>query len=72
MRAAVAALRSQDVDHLVAAVPVAVPDTCDAFRAEVDEIVCVPTPEPFDAVGLWYADFTPPTAAEIRDLLARA
>lgn len=72
MRAAVAALRAEDAGRLVVAVPVAAPDTCDAFRAEVDEIVCAVTPEPFYAVGLWYADFTPTTDAEVHDLLARA
>jgi predicted phosphoribosyltransferase len=30
------------------------------------------TPDPFVAVGLWYADFTPTTDDEVRTLLARA
>jgi len=72
MRAAVAALRAEGAARLVVAVPVAAPDTCDAFRVEVDEIVCMVTPEPFYAVGLWYADFTPTADAEVHDLLARA
>ncbi len=72
MRAAVAALRAKHAGRLVVAVPVAAFDTCDAFRAEVDEIVCVVTPEPFYAVGFWYADFTPTTDAEVHDLLTRA
>src|SRR2546423_1196325 len=42
------------------------------LRAEVDEIVCAITPEPFYAVGLWYEDFAPPTDDEIRTLLDRA
>ena len=72
MRAAVAALGAEGVARLVVAVPVAAADTCDAFRTEVDEIVCAVTPEPFYAVGFWYEDFTPTPDAEVHDLLSRA
>jgi predicted phosphoribosyltransferase len=77
MRAAVSALRhdgpSRDgPSRLIVAVPVAAPSTCEELRAEVDEIVCARTPDPFFAVGLWYGDFSPTTDAEIHDLLSRA
>jgi putative phosphoribosyl transferase len=72
MRAAAKALRLQDPRRLVVAVPVAAMETCDEFRAEVDDVVCAATPEPFFAVGLWYADFSPTTDEEVRDLLKRA
>jgi putative phosphoribosyl transferase len=72
MRAAVAALRRQEPAGIVVAVPAAAPATCEQFRAEVDEIVCAVTPEPFYAVGLWYEDFSPTTDDQVRDLLARA
>ena len=42
-----------------------------ALRAVVDEVVCVLTPEPFDAVGAWYKDFSPTSDDEVRALLAR-
>jgi putative phosphoribosyl transferase len=72
MRAAVAALRKEDARKIVVAVPVAPPETCDALRDEVDDIICAITPEPFRAVGLWYADFSQTSDEEVRDLLARA
>ena len=72
MRAAVAALQSEQPEKLVVAVPVAAPETCDAFREVVDDVVCAATPEPFYAVGLWYDDFSQTTDAEVRALLARA
>ena len=72
MHAAVTALRRQAPHRLVIAVPTAAPETCDSFRAEVDEIVCVITPELFFAVGYWYQDFFPTTDDEVRQLLARA
>jgi len=72
MKAAAMALRGQDPARIVVAVPVAAPETCEAFRAEVDDIVCAATPDPFYAVGLWYEDFTPTSDDDVRDLLARA
>jgi len=72
MRAAVAALRRQGPHRVVVAVPVAASATCAELRAEVDDIVCALTPEPFYAVGLWYDDFAPTTDGEVHDLLADA
>jgi putative phosphoribosyl transferase len=72
MYAAATALRELGPDRIVVAVPTAAPETCDAFRDAVDEIVCAITPDPFYAVGLWYEDFSQTTDDEVRDLLARA
>ena len=72
MYAAASALRAQDPARVVVAVPVSSPETCDAFRHVVDDIVCAVTPEPFYAVGLWYEDFSQTTDEEVHDLLARA
>lgn len=72
MRAAAAALRSLGAGRLVAAVPVAPPETCDALREFVDEVVCARTPEHFLAVGEWYVDFAQTSDAEVSDLLRRA
>jgi putative phosphoribosyl transferase len=72
MAAAAAALRAQRPARLVVAVPVASPETCDAFREIVDEVVCAATPEPFYSVGLWYEDFSATTDEEVQELLARA
>jgi putative phosphoribosyl transferase len=72
MRAAVAALREERAARVVVAVPIAPPETCDAFRDIVDDIVCARTPEPFYAVGLWYEDFSQTTDEEVHELLERA
>lgn len=72
MRAAVAALRRLGPSRIVVAVPVAARQTCEELRAEVDDIVCARTPEPFYAVGLWYEDFAQTTDAEVHELLQRA
>jgi len=72
MRAAAAALRQYRPARIVSAVPVAAPSTCSDLRKEVDDIVCLHTPEPFQAVGLWYDDFSQTSDDEIHELLARA
>jgi predicted phosphoribosyltransferase len=71
MNAAIKALRQQQPARIVVAVPTAAPETCEALRAEVDDVICAITPEPFQAVGLWYEDFSQTTDDEVRDLLAR-
>ena len=69
MRAAALALRKYRPARVVVAVPVASAETCDEFRADVDEIVCALTPSPFHAVGLWYDDFSQASDEEVRELL---
>lgn len=71
MRAAVMAARQQGPARVVVAVPVGAPATCADLSREADEVVCLRTPEPFVAVGLWYRDFTPTSDQEVRALLAR-
>ena len=69
MRAAAAALRSQDQARLIAAVPVAPIESCTELRREVDEVCCLSTPSPFLSVGTWYQDFSQITDEEVRSLL---
>ncbi len=72
MRAAVAALRERGATAIVVAVPIAAPAVCAELRETVDEVVCVRTPEPFVAIGLWYRDFDQTTDDEVRRLLSDA
>ena len=72
MRAAVAAVRQLAPAKVVVAVPVAAPSTRDDFAREVDDIVCVATPDPFLAVGRFYEDFDQTTDEEVHALLDRA
>jgi putative phosphoribosyl transferase len=70
MRAAVRALRQMHAETIIVAVPVAAREACEVLRPEADDIVCLRMPEPFEAVGLWYADFTQTTDEEVHALLA--
>jgi putative phosphoribosyl transferase len=70
MLAAVKAVRTQDPQRIVAAVPTASAETCEELRAVADEVVCVNTPRPFRAVGQWYENFEQTTDDEVLLLLA--
>jgi len=72
MRAAVRALRQMNPRAIVVAVPVAARETCNELRAEVDDIICLRTPEPFQAVGLWYENFDQTSDEDVHELLDRA
>ena len=72
MRAAVAALRAEGPREIVVAVPVGAPETCSAMARLADDVVCLMTPEPFYAVGLWYENFDQTDDDEVHDLLERA
>lgn len=72
MSAAIDALRTRDPSWLVAAVPIAPPETCRELGKRVDEMVCLVTPERMYAVGIWYEDFAQTSDAEVRELLDAA
>ena len=72
MRAAAKALRRQNVEKIIAAIPVGAPQTCAELEEEADETVCIIEPESFYAVGEYYRDFSQITDDEVRELLAAA
>ena len=69
MEAAVLAVRSRHPAKVVVAVPVAARETVERMRRIADEVVCVAMPDPFQAVGLWYDDFTQMTDEEVLAIL---
>lgn len=71
-RAAVDALRAQGAARVILAVPVAPPDTAEAMRREVDELVCLAEPALFRGVGEFYADFRQLTDQDVLALLKDA
>ncbi|MGI9285571.1 MAG: phosphoribosyltransferase [Pseudomonadales bacterium] len=72
MRVAVAAINQQKPAWLVVAAPTAAADTHQIIAREVDQIVCLATPEPYYAVGSWYRNFDQTSDAEVCALLQRA
>lgn len=72
VRASLRAMRHAEAGRLILAVPVAASDTIVSLRSEADEILCLATPEPFYAVGLYYRDFDQTDDGEVVRLLAQA
>jgi putative phosphoribosyl transferase len=72
MKAAAKALGTEHPARIIVAVPVAAQQTCDDFRADVDEIICLHTPAPFLGVGMWYEDFSQISDAEVQCCLEQA
>ena len=72
MHAAIEALRQLQPARIVVAVPTASPEACEEMRAKVDDVICAITPEPFNAVGRWYQDFSQTTDEEVQEVLSRA
>lgn len=70
MLAAVRAVRARDPARIVVAVPVASYEACADLQREVDLCMCLATPEPFYAVGVWYHDFSQTSDEEVHALLA--
>ena len=70
VRVALKALRRKKPKALILAVPVAPAETIEDLEGEVDEIVCLRTPEPFRAIGVHYADFHQMSDEEVIRLLA--
>jgi putative phosphoribosyl transferase len=72
MRAALRGLRRRSPARLVLAVPVAPPDTVDALRLEVDDVVCLAQPSFFGAIGYFYLDFHQLSDDEVIALMRQA
>ncbi|MEM5386006.1 phosphoribosyltransferase [Paraburkholderia phymatum] len=71
MKAAARALRARGPAKLVAGLPVAPYDAAERIVSDVDEFVCVASPELFFSVSQFYADFSETTDDDVRAILAR-
>jgi putative phosphoribosyl transferase len=72
VRAALKALKRRSPKALIVAVPVAPADTVEALRPEVDDLVCLATPEPFLAIGNHYREFAQLSDVEVVGFLTSA
>jgi putative phosphoribosyl transferase len=72
MRVAVKALKHHQPARIIVAAPTCARDTYQTLYREADEVICLATPEPYIAVGLWYEHFPQTSDEEVRSLLERA
>ncbi|HYB93249.1 MAG TPA: phosphoribosyltransferase [archaeon] len=69
MRAAIASIKKQKPSILIVAVPVGPPDTIQTLKSEADKVVCLSTPEMFQAIGQFYRNFSQTSDEEVIHLL---
>jgi putative phosphoribosyl transferase len=69
MMAALRWARARGATRVVAAAPVAPPETIELLGAEADAVVCVEHPEVLFSVGEWYEDFRQVEEEEVVELL---
>jgi len=72
VRAAVRAIRAEEPQRIVLAVPVAAPDTLEELAPELDEVHCLIAPTSLHAIGLWYEDFAQVSSEEVARLLQQS
>ena len=72
VRAAILAIRLQNPARVILAVPVGAPETLEALRAEVDDLICLEAPAFFSGVGMHYEDFSQTEDSEVIALLDQA
>jgi putative phosphoribosyl transferase len=70
MAVAIQAARQMEAGRVVIAAPVASKQACVLCQTEGATCVCLATPDPFEAVGLWYEDFSQVTDGQIQNLLS--
>jgi putative phosphoribosyl transferase len=71
-RTACQVARAHGANRVVLAVPVAPPGWTARIGDDADEFVCLLTPEPFVAIGRFYADFSQTSDEEVVECLRRA
>lgn len=69
MKAALASVRNRGAATLTVAIPVGPPSTIKELKHQADNIVCLYTPEYFQAIGQFYSDFSQTTDEEVIELL---
>jgi len=69
MKAAIATLKEESIERLVAAVPVSPVETADDIREMVDEFLCLHVIVDFTAVGNYYRDFKQVSDEEVARIL---
>ncbi len=72
MKAAVKAIKTSEPAKVIVAVPTAPKQSCGELESMADQTICLSTPEPFRAIGLWYEEFSQLDDDDVRNLLEQA
>jgi predicted phosphoribosyltransferase len=69
LKAALAFVRKQGVKELIVALPVGPLSSINELKKEVDQVICLLTPESFYAIGQFYKDFSQTSDEQVINLL---
>jgi len=69
MKAALASVKNRGAKSVTVAVPVGPPQTIQELKTLADKVICLYTPEYFQAIGQFYKDFSQTTDQEVINLL---
>ena len=69
MKAALASVKNRGAKTVTIAIPVGPPSTIEELEKQADNVVCIYTPEYFQAIGQFYTDFNQTTDEEVIQLL---
>jgi predicted phosphoribosyltransferase len=72
MKAALASVRNRGARTVTVAVPVGPPSTLEELKKQADRVVCIYTPEYFQAIGEFFADFGQTSDEEVIDILRQS
>ena len=71
MIAALNAIRAKKPKKLIATMAVAPESSYEKIKSIADEVVCLATPEPFYAIGMFFDDFSQVADEEVMEILRR-
>jgi putative phosphoribosyl transferase len=71
MKAALLSVKNQGAKSITVAIPVGPPSTIDELKKLADRVICLSTPEFFQAIGQFYDDFSQTTDEEVIELLKK-
>jgi putative phosphoribosyl transferase len=69
MKAALVSLKNRGAASVTVAVPVGPPSTIEELEKIADQVICLHTPEFFQAIGQFYSDFSQTEDKEVIELL---
>ncbi len=72
MQVAINAIKKQQVEKIIVAVPVSSLHAYNQISCQVDEIISLVIPKNFNAVGLWYINFPQVSHEEVKELLTKS
>ena len=65
-------MKKQKAGKIIVGVAVAPSSTIEELKEEVDDLVCISTPDLFIAISVWYDEFPQTTDEQVRELLKKA